>query len=76
MDAVMTSKDTSKIKLDSTQISVVVTCTACSWWFGFALDKIEGWQVGDRHQRRHHPNNHSARNALAQARKRAQLPTT
>lgn len=70
----MTDKDMTRIKLDATQISVVVTCTGCPWWYGFALDKIEGWTVGDRHQRTHHPDNHSARKALVLARKRALLP--
>ena len=41
---------------------------------GPMLDKIEGWQVGDRHQRMHHPDNHSARRALTLARKRAAQP--
>ena len=76
MDAVMTSKDTSKIKLDSTQISVVVTCTACSWWFGFALDKIEGWTVGARHQQRHHGSNQQAAQNLIRAREHAQTSTS
>lgn len=67
----MPRKDASKIKLDATQISVVVTCTKCPWWFGFALDKIEGWTVGARHQTAHHPCNQQAEQNLIRARKHA-----
>lgn len=67
------ANDRTFIKLDATRISVVVTCTGCPWWFGFALDKIEGWQVGARHQTDHHPSNQQAAQNLIAARKRHML---
>lgn len=67
----MNTQDTSRIKLDSTRVSVVVTCTGCPWWHGFALDKIEGWKVGAGHQTRSHPGNQQAEQNLIRARKHA-----
>lgn len=58
------------IKLDCTRISVVVRCTDCPPWYGFALDRIEGWQVGARHQERAHGDATQALEALAQQRAR------
>jgi hypothetical protein len=52
------------IRLDSTQISTVVTCTRCPWWHGFADTRGEGWRVGARHEERAHPGDEQARNAL------------
>lgn len=43
------------IRLDSTRISTVVTCTLCAgYWFGFADSRAEGWRVGARHEARAH----------------------
>lgn len=67
----MTHTDTARIVLDSTTISVAVRCTDCPWWYGFALDKIEGWTVGARHQRNHHPSVQQAEQNLIRARKHA-----
>lgn len=55
------------IRLDSTQISVVVTCSSCPWWYGFADSRIEGWRVGARHEQRAHPESEQARDALRHA---------
>lgn len=52
------------IKLDSTKISTVVTCTRCPWWHGFADSRTEGWRVGGRHELRAHPEQAQARDAL------------
>jgi hypothetical protein len=62
------------IKLDSTQISVVVMCTRCPWWHGFADSRTEGWRVGARHEQRAHPDTDNARDALS-ARVRRQKNT-
>lgn len=67
----MTAKDKTRITLDATRISVVVRCTGCPWWFGFALDKVEAWTVGARHQRTHHALNQQAEQNLLRARKHA-----
>lgn len=56
------------IRLDSTQISVVVLCSECPWWYGFAFTRDQGWQVGNGHLTTAHPGDEQARNAL---RKRA-----
>jgi hypothetical protein len=53
------------IKLDSTQISTVVTCTVCPWWRGFADSRADGWRVGGRHEERAHKGDRgNARDAL------------
>ena len=70
-----TPADPARVRLDSTRISVVVTCTSCPWWYGFALDKIEGWGVGARHQRMHHPTVQQAEQNLIRARKHARTST-
>lgn len=59
------------IKLDSTQISVVVLCSECPWWHGFADSKHEGWAVGARHEKRVHPKSDQARNVVDQRNSRA-----
>jgi hypothetical protein len=59
------------ISLDCTQISVVVRCTLCPWWSGFADSKHEGWAVGARHERRAHPELKQARSARNTHRARA-----
>lgn len=56
------------IRLDSTQISVVVLCTDCPWWFGFAFNRDDGWRVGSGHLKSAHPGDEQASDAL---RKRA-----
>lgn len=59
------------IRLDSTQISVVVLCTQCPWWRGFADHKDQGWRVGARHEERAHPDTDQARATLRQREHRA-----
>lgn len=58
----------SKIKLDKSECSIVVRCTGCQPWYGFALDIVEAWQVGARHQERAHPGNMQAAKSLHMAR--------
>jgi hypothetical protein len=58
------------IRLDSTQISTVVTCTRCPWWHGFADSRAQGWRVGARHEERAHPDSDNARAALAESERR------
>lgn len=52
------------IRLDSTQISTVVMCSDCPWWYGFADSRDEGWRVGARHELRAHPETKQARETL------------
>jgi RNase P subunit RPR2 len=52
------------IRLDSTQHSVVVLCTDCSWWRAFAFTKPEGWAAGARHESVSHPGQRQAQAAL------------
>jgi len=59
------------IKLDSTRYSVVVLCTDCPWWFGFADTRDQGWRVGAAHEERTHTDRYQARNALSGRRSRA-----
>lgn len=59
------------IRLDSTQISIVVRCSECPWWSGFADTKVEGWRVGAGHDDRVHPANRQASDALSKARRHA-----
>lgn len=61
------------ITLDSTQISTVVTCTVCPWWFGFADSRDEGWRVGAQHEERAHPELDQARNTLDKRNSRARI---
>lgn len=56
------------ITLDSTQISVVVKCSACPWWHGFGFDRTHGWRVGADHQRSAHDD--AAGNAVKTSQKR------
>lgn len=68
----MTKKtEAPRVRLDATSISVAVRCSECVWWHGFALDKIEGWTVGARHQRRFHPGVQQAEQNLIRAKKHA-----
>lgn len=62
---------TSRIRLDRTQISVVVTCSACPNWAAFAWDNIDGWRVGRDHEANVHPGNRQAAAAYAKAAERA-----
>lgn len=64
------------ISLDSTRYSVVVTCSSCPWWYGFADSKAEGWRVGARHEERAHPELDQARNAYDKRVSRARHAAT
>lgn len=61
------------IKLDKSACSIVVLCTDCPWWRGFALDRVEGWLVGRNHQARLHIGENQASIQLSQARKDARV---
>lgn len=56
------------MKIDSTKVSVVVTCDRCPWWSAFAWTRDEAWIVAARHEERTHPGDKQARDAV---RKRA-----
>ena len=57
------------IKLDKSAISIVVICTDCPHWYGFALDRYEGWKVGARHQQQCHPGEKQALQRLSDLKK-------
>lgn len=59
------------ISLDYTQLSVVVRCDECPWWYGFGFDRIHGWTVGRDHELRVHPGYTQAASALMKAEKAA-----
>lgn len=59
------------IKLDSTQISVVVKCTLCPHWYGFGFDRPMGWAVGAAHEENVHPGEDQARKVQRMTRRRA-----
>lgn len=42
------------IRLDSTQHSVVVLCTACGWRTVTTGDRAAGWALGASHEQRTH----------------------
>jgi len=53
-----------RIRLDSTKISVVVTCDDCPHWRAFQFTKLEAWQSAAAHEERVHPERKQARQAL------------
>lgn len=58
------------IKLDSTQHSVVVLCTACHWR-ALATDRPAGWTAGALHERHAHDGQGNAATAAYAAQRRA-----
>lgn len=52
------------LSLDFTQNSVVIVCSACPWWSGFAFDRVEGWTRANGHERAFHPDETQAFKAL------------
>ena len=66
-----TAKEIMTIRLDSTRVSVVVTCTLCPWWSAFAFTKEEGWAAAGTHEEQVHPDLQQARNAGNMNRSRA-----
>ncbi|GAB6857864.1 hypothetical protein [Microbacterium xylanilyticum] len=60
------------IRLDCTPVSVVIVCTDCGpAWTGFAFTKMEGWERGAAHEKRTHPGQTQAQDALSEARRKA-----
>lgn len=49
------------IRVDSTTISTVVTCTQCPFWYAFRWTRAEGWEAGAAHESRMHPDSLNAR---------------
>jgi hypothetical protein len=52
------------IRLDSTSESVVIVCTDCPHWSGFAFTKDDAWKRAAAHEEQVHPGQEKARNAL------------
>lgn len=52
------------IRLDATQISVVVTCEDCPHWSAFQFTRLEAWRSAAGHEERCHPGSKQAREAL------------
>jgi hypothetical protein len=59
------------IRLDFTQLSVVVKCDECPWWYGFAFDRLHGWRVARDHEASVHPESFQAAKALDTAERAA-----
>lgn len=55
------------IFLDFTQLSVVVKCDQCPWWYGFGFDRLHGWTVARNHEQSVHPGDSQAAKALEKA---------
>lgn len=55
------------IRLDFTQLSVVVKCDECPHWYGFAFDRLHGWRVAANHETNVHPESRQAEKALEKA---------
>lgn len=58
------------IRLDCTQISVVIVCETCGVWHAFAFEKLEAWERAAAHEKLTHPGEVQAQNALAKYRER------
>lgn len=58
------------IRLDCTQISIVIVCETCGIWHAFAFSKLEAWERAAAHEERAHPSATQARDALSTYRKR------
>ncbi len=58
------------MKLDVSTTSVVVTCTDCEHWYGFAFSRHEALMTGARHEERVHQESMRARKTLWEWEKR------
>lgn len=58
------------IRLDCTQISVVIVCETCGVWHAFAFTKLEGWERAAAHEKLAHPGETQAQDAWAAAKAR------
>jgi hypothetical protein len=58
------------IRIDSTTISTVVTCTRCPYWYAFTWSRGEGWDAAGRHEGIVHPDEFTTRNMAAQYHRR------
>ncbi|MGW9159610.1 hypothetical protein [Microbacterium sp. NPDC055665] len=61
------------IRLDCTQISVVIVCETCGVWHAFAFSKLEGWERAAAHEKRAHPGETQAQDALSEMQRKARL---
>ena len=59
------------IRLDCTRVSVVIVCETCGIWYGFAFTKLEAWERAAAHEKRAHPGDKQAQDALAKYLQRA-----
>lgn len=53
-----------RIRLDATAISVVVTCRDCPHWYAFRFTRREAWEAARGHERLVHPGSRQATSAL------------
>lgn len=61
------------IRLDCTQVSVVIVCETCGVWHAFAFSKLEGWERAAAHEQRAHPGLTQAQDALSEMRRKLRL---
>jgi hypothetical protein len=67
-----TNDDTTEYAwLDRSGTCIIVRCRTCTFWHGFALDTVEGWEVATRHEHSVHPGVHHADRRLFDATRRA-----
>lgn len=59
------------IRLDCTQISVVIVCETCGVWHAFAFTKLEAWERAAAHEKRAHPGLTQAQDAYTRAKQLA-----
>jgi hypothetical protein len=61
------------IRLDCTQISVVIVCETCGIWHAFAFTKLEGWERAAAHEKLTHPGDTQAQDALSELKRKLRL---
>lgn len=59
----MPKTDSRVIWLDKTSVSIVVKCTLCPWYSGFADTDESALKVAAGHEQRQHPERRQARGA-------------
>ncbi|MCK8465864.1 hypothetical protein M0722_01535 [Microbacterium sp. KSW4-16] len=58
------------IRLDCTTISIVIVCETCGVWHAFAFDKLDAWTRAADHEKRAHPGDTQAQDALSELKRK------
>lgn len=59
------------IYLDVTRVSIVVVCQECGIWHVMAFTKLEAWERAASHEKRAHPGQTQAQDALSEMKRKA-----